>query len=32
MDWAGQMGDSTANRVPEAMIAEIKACVTPRIY
>ena len=27
--WAGRRGHSTANRVPEAKIAEIKACVTP---
>lgn len=29
LGWAGRRGHSTANRVPEAKIAEIKACVTP---
>ena len=29
LDWAGRRGHSIANRVPEAEIAEIKACVTP---
>ena len=29
LGWAGRRGHSTANRLPEAKTAEIKACVSP---